>query len=309
MAWHANREEVFVLMRRIGEKVDLEWQQAKRLGPRSGEFAIGSADFDHTLKGTIGEEYLRTLQRGGTPIEAFNAAIEAGKDSIKKWNERGCNSRHIVAGRYELHRNECSAEAHALGFHQPFVKFIEPERVEMGVQERGYMELPLEDPPEHELPELPKPKAKRGKKTVDAQTKYPAVNSLLIVADLFQKELETRESIEADLRTKIGTLEAKCKTLLEANATRPEIRPVVETLCYMLQTLTKIRPVDESDRQQLVHCAENGHKLLSTLLTNQEDAVHYPAARLASETALRQFYAFCDQHKLSVGFDPVALGC
>lgn len=123
--WHAYREEVFAVMRQIDEAIQHAWERARFLGTRNGAIPIGSSDFDYTLKATIGEQYLRVLRTGGDTETAFMSSIEAGKEAIAKWNTSGCKSRAVAVGRYELHRNECSAESIALGFHARFVAFRE----------------------------------------------------------------------------------------------------------------------------------------------------------------------------------------
>lgn len=123
--WHANREEVFALMRQIDEAVHHAWSRARDLGPRGGSVSVGSADFDYTLKATVGEQYLRVLRNGGDPASAFTSAIEAGKESIAKWNTTGCMSRAVINSRYELLRDNCAADAIALGFHARFAAFAE----------------------------------------------------------------------------------------------------------------------------------------------------------------------------------------
>lgn len=130
--WHAHREEVFAVMRQIDGAVQIAWVRARELGPRHGYISVGSADFDYTLKATIGEQYLRVLRTGGDPTAAFESAIVAGKESIAKWNSTGCTSRMAATGKFELHRDECAAESIALGFHVRFAAFQEkkpPERV------------------------------------------------------------------------------------------------------------------------------------------------------------------------------------
>lgn len=118
--WHAHREEVFAVMRQIDEAVQHAWSRSRFLAPRYGEVGIGCEDFDYTLKATIGEQYLRTLRNGGDPDAAFAESIEAGKESIAKWNTTGCSPRMSIGGRFQLQRNECAAESIALGFHCRF---------------------------------------------------------------------------------------------------------------------------------------------------------------------------------------------
>ena len=125
--WHAHREEVFAVMRQIDEAIHYAWGRARDLGPRGGTISLGSSDFDHTLKATVGEQYLRVLRTGGDTETAFASAIETGEESIEKWNAKGCLSRAFIERRGELYRDKCAAESIALGFHARFQKFREAQ--------------------------------------------------------------------------------------------------------------------------------------------------------------------------------------
>lgn len=118
--WHGNREGVFAEMRKLHDKVTREWEQANAMAPRSGEVAVGGADFDHVLKATVGDEYLRTLRKGGTPKEAYDAAVAAGREAVEKWNTQGSKGRMSAGGSYQLKRDPGAGDAYALGIHSAF---------------------------------------------------------------------------------------------------------------------------------------------------------------------------------------------
>lgn len=126
--WHAYREDVLAVMRQVDDAVQHAWGRSRDLSPRHGFVSVGSADFDCTLKATIGEQYLRVLRTGGDTEAAFQSAMEAGQEAIDKWNASGCVSRVTATGRFELHRNKCAAESIAIGFHARFVAFREPPK-------------------------------------------------------------------------------------------------------------------------------------------------------------------------------------
>jgi len=121
--WHASRPEVFEAMHRADDKVSHEWQKARDLAPRGGTTGVGGADFDHTLKASVGEEYLRTLNKGGTPAEALAAAEKAGREAVANWNNKTSKGRAAAGGSHELKRWENAGDSHALGFHQMFNGF------------------------------------------------------------------------------------------------------------------------------------------------------------------------------------------
>lgn len=121
--WHGGRDEVFEAMRQQADRNAREFEQAKRLGPTGGSLSVGSADFDHTLKGTVGEAYVRALRNGKTPDEALEEAKADGRDAIRKWNERGSKSRVSMSGGGELKRWEGSADDIADTIHRRFKSF------------------------------------------------------------------------------------------------------------------------------------------------------------------------------------------
>lgn len=125
-AWHADRENVFEAMRKIGDENEREWQRARDLSPRGASMSVGSADFDHTLKATVGDEYLRTIRKGGTPEDAMKSAIAAGSDAVKKWNEGASAGRATMAGAHELKRWEGAGQSAAELIHRKFMAAMEP---------------------------------------------------------------------------------------------------------------------------------------------------------------------------------------
>lgn len=122
--WHANREPIFAAMRKLDDEVQRHYKTAQDLGPRHGTLSVGSADFDHQLKAGVGEEYLRTLRKGGTPDEALAAASKFGGEMVKKWNTSGSKGRVTISSRAELQRWEGSGQAEAENVHRRFINML-----------------------------------------------------------------------------------------------------------------------------------------------------------------------------------------
>ncbi len=134
--WHAGREEVFAGMRKLGAENDRNWEQAKKLGPHGGSLSIGSADFDHTLKATVGDQYLRSLRQGKHPDEAHKDAVVAGNEAVSKWNSQGVKGRVGVGGAAEMKRWEGAGESAADHVHAMFKSSL-PEKLTKNSKKEG----------------------------------------------------------------------------------------------------------------------------------------------------------------------------
>lgn len=88
-------EEVYQVIRQIGEKASYHQRSCEKLLPRNGAIAVGSAHTEHFIKGEILSEYLRGLRTGKTPQQAYESAREYGEDCVAKWNARVEWQRHL----------------------------------------------------------------------------------------------------------------------------------------------------------------------------------------------------------------------
>lgn len=157
-------ERKHAAMRAISEDVEGEWQKSRDLSPRGGMIALGSADFDHTLKATVGDGYLRAMRAGKTPDEALAAAKADGLDAIKKWNDHGHKGRATVTGNasYEYKRWEGAAETIADSFHRRFLMLSSLDSLP---------QTPAEEPKEAPSPVQPAKAEETPRETAARQTK------------------------------------------------------------------------------------------------------------------------------------------
>lgn len=117
-------ERKYAAMRLIDRRVLYHYEQERILRPRQNELAVGSADFDHLLKATVYEAYLRILRGGGSPQEAHVEATKDGNDCIKKWNDSVHKTRAYVVGAYELRRWENAGKSEADNVHMQYLGLI-----------------------------------------------------------------------------------------------------------------------------------------------------------------------------------------
>ena len=115
-----------IVMRAIGEWIDYHREQEHRLRPRTGEVAVGSADFDHLLKATVGEAFLRSLRQGETPVVARIKAAEEGDQCVAIWNSRTCFNRACMSGKFELQRWNKAGTAEADAVYLVYVNMMRP---------------------------------------------------------------------------------------------------------------------------------------------------------------------------------------
>lgn len=103
----------YAAMRVIRKWVNYHRERERLLAPRYGELMIGGVDFDHLLKATVGEVFLKEIGGGKTPEEARDIAAVDGDDCVKTWNERTSNWRASISGNYELRRWDGAGRAEA----------------------------------------------------------------------------------------------------------------------------------------------------------------------------------------------------
>lgn len=117
-------EKRYAATRVIDKVVGYHREQERKLIPPHGTVGIGGSDFDHLLKATVGEAYLRVLRRGGTAQEAHQQATEDGRDCVKRWNEKTSKTRVYITGAYELRRWEKAGEVEADAVHLQFLSLL-----------------------------------------------------------------------------------------------------------------------------------------------------------------------------------------
>lgn len=125
--WHAKRESVFIIMRQLDDIIYHELEQARNLAPRNGQLAIGGADFDHVLKGSILAEFVYALNQGMSKQEAYELATSRGKDFVANWNDKVSKTRVHINSPHELKRSPDSAESIALACLVRFSGIGDPE--------------------------------------------------------------------------------------------------------------------------------------------------------------------------------------
>lgn len=161
-------ERKHAAMRAILDDVTREWERSRDLSPRGGTIALGSADFDHTLKAVVGDGYLRALRDGKTPDEALAAANADGLEAIKKWNAGGYNGRATVTGNaaFEYKRREGAAETIADSYHRRFLMLstLPPEPTTHPLPE-----TPAAEPEEAPSPVQPPKADETPRQTADRQ--------------------------------------------------------------------------------------------------------------------------------------------
>ncbi len=83
-----DRETLFSHMRHIDQGAQRLEAEHRRLSPRYGQIAVGAGAFDPWLKSAVMQEYLSSLRKGQTPIQAKVKAIEYGRLCVQKHNEK-----------------------------------------------------------------------------------------------------------------------------------------------------------------------------------------------------------------------------
>lgn len=83
----AHREKVYESMRELRRISEFELEESRKLQPRNGEIAIGSAHMYGFARGEALAEFLRALNAGSTPGQAVTKAKQMVSDIVRKWNE------------------------------------------------------------------------------------------------------------------------------------------------------------------------------------------------------------------------------
>src|SRR5215472_11658969 len=81
-------DELKSAMRQADALGQEEWQRASDLRAPSGAIGVGAADFDHVLRATLADSYLKSIRNGGSPDEAYEAAKQEGAAAVEKHNSR-----------------------------------------------------------------------------------------------------------------------------------------------------------------------------------------------------------------------------
>ena len=115
---------MYAAMQLIDRDVLYHHDRAKFLRPRLNELTGGGVDFDHFLKATVREEYLRVIRKGGCPADAHMTAVMAGNYAVTEWNNRGSRGRVCINSPHELKRWEKAGEAEADAVHAQYVNLI-----------------------------------------------------------------------------------------------------------------------------------------------------------------------------------------
>jgi hypothetical protein len=79
-------ERVLAAMRQIDELAQKEWRKGEALRPPYGTIGVGAAEFDHVLRATLAEAYLRMLRAGATLEAAREFAGLSGGEAVRKHN-------------------------------------------------------------------------------------------------------------------------------------------------------------------------------------------------------------------------------
>lgn len=157
----------------------------------------------------------------------------------------------------------------------------------MSVQERKYMSR------EDEQSLFPEPVI-QPPVTVESDNSTPVAKSLRAATTAVEAEIKKLKQVIKERNEQLATLKTTAQGLMVANLEKPEAWPVVETVCTMLCGLVYCRPIDEADRLRIVTAADKGHALLDQIAGAH---VNFPAAKLMSDAALREFYDFANRTK------------
>lgn len=93
------RERLFAAMRDWDARSQRHYENARKLAAPWGTIAVGTADFDETIKAECIQSYLRQLRRGDTPLFAYKTAMAERTEIVKKHNLKRGND-------YMTHRAE-----------------------------------------------------------------------------------------------------------------------------------------------------------------------------------------------------------
>lgn len=118
--WHGKRPEVMAEMRRLHDELTQHEKTNQSMQPPQGTIGIGGADTDSLVKREVAGAYLSALNKGQSPEEAHKAALEAGKSTVKNWNDKTSKGRVSASGAYQNKRWEGMGDSYADDIHRRF---------------------------------------------------------------------------------------------------------------------------------------------------------------------------------------------
>ena len=149
----------------------------------------------------------------------------------------------------------------------------------MGVQERSYLaERPIDEPAFQPV-----------------TTPSPVIT--LEIRDL-QKQVDQITTDKDDLQKRHKQAVDKVKEMHLAAMCRPEVAELIGAIETALVALTSVRLQEGCERSRQIICGV--HETLQKARLNQGAAGILPAAKIASEAALRAYYASCSDRDLKV---------
>lgn len=89
------RDQLFAKMREWDVKSQGYFERARKLTAPFGTTAIGTADFEETIKAECIQSYLRQMRRGETPSYAYKTAM-AERSSIVKNHNQKCGNDYVT---------------------------------------------------------------------------------------------------------------------------------------------------------------------------------------------------------------------
>jgi hypothetical protein len=143
-------ERTLAAMRDCRAASDGYLEQHRKMQPRYGEVAIGSADVDLLIQGEGIATFLGELSKGLAPPEAMEAAVEMAKLIAQKWNKSGTAGRMQGSSKAELERWEDSGVSFLDGVLFSFMDNVRNGRTrgELAAEKASYVKL--EDAPKVE---------------------------------------------------------------------------------------------------------------------------------------------------------------
>jgi len=149
----------------------------------------------------------------------------------------------------------------------------------MGVQERSYLaERPIDEP-----------------EFQPVTTSSPVIT--LEIRDL-QKQIEQITTEKNGLQKQHKQAVEKVKEMHLAAMCRPEVSELIGAIETVLVALTSVRLQEGCERSRQILCGV--HETLQQARLNQGAAGRLPAAKIASEAALRAYYESCSDRDLRV---------
>src|SRR6266702_2475473 len=103
-------DDVLEAMRDINTKAQRYLETYYKLAPRYGEVATGGEHFDAFVKGESLCEFLSSLRRGSSPLEAAIMAKSYAAELVANWNSKP-QAAALSGHAYQLHRWTGMADA------------------------------------------------------------------------------------------------------------------------------------------------------------------------------------------------------